>query len=112
MRNSVSSALAGRHCAPCGRGTPRLSPEDVVRLRDQLQGWDVVDDHRLRKSWKFPDFRSALAFVNLVGEAAESEGHHPDIVLGWGKVEITLWTHAAGGLTENDFILAAKIDRL
>lgn len=72
----------------------------------------MIDDHHLTKQFKFPDFRSALAFVNKVGEIAESEGHHPDITLGWGKVSIMLWTHAAGGLTENDFILAAKIDQL
>lgn len=74
--------------------------------------WQVVEEHHLKRSFKFPDFKSALAFVNLVGGIAEEQGHHPDIVLGWGKVEITTWTHAVDGLTESDFILAAKIDRL
>lgn len=106
------SSLAGRHCAPCRRGTAPLDTESMRKLLAQIQGWKVVDGHHLWKAWKFSDFQSALAFVNRVGEAAESEGHHPDIVLGWGKAEITLWTHAAGGLTENDFILAAKIDHL
>ncbi len=107
-----TSGLSGRHCVPCERGATPLDANAIDRLRAQVEGWEVVNGHHLHKAWKFPDFRSALTFVNRVGEAAESEGHHPDIVLRWGKVEITLWTHAAGGLTENDFILAAKIDRL
>jgi 4a-hydroxytetrahydrobiopterin dehydratase len=110
--SSLDSSLAGRHCVPCRRGTPPLAVEAIVSFQEQVQGWEIVDGHHLRKIWKFPDFQSALAFVNRVGEAAESEGHHPDIAFGWGKVEVTLWTHAAGGLTENDFILAAKIDCL
>lgn len=89
-----------------------LDARAIESLLAQVKGWDVVDGHHLRKAWKFPDFRSALAFVNRVGEVAETEGHHPDIALGWGRVEITLSTHAARGLTENDFILAAKIDGL
>ena len=84
----------------------------MTSLARQLRDWEIVDGHHLRKKFKFADFRSALGFVNQVGEIAEAEGHHPDIVLGWGRAEITLWTHAAGGLTENDFIVAAKIDRL
>jgi len=74
--------------------------------------WNVVNEHHLTRTFKFPDFRSALAFVNRVGAKAEEQGHHPDILLGWGKVEITTWTHAVDGLTESDFILAAKIDQL
>jgi 4a-hydroxytetrahydrobiopterin dehydratase len=107
-----SASLAARHCAPCKRGTPPLDANAIDQLRVQIEAWEVVDGHHLRKVWKFPDFRSALEFVNRVGEVADSEGHHPDIALGWGRVEVTLWTHAAGGLTENDFILAARIDRL
>ena len=72
----------------------------------------MVDEHHLIRAYKLPDFRSALAFVNKVGELAEEQGHHPDILLAWGKVEITIWTHAVNGLTESDFILAAKIQRL
>ena len=89
-----------------------LTPPEIAKFDGLLDAWETVDASRLEKHFKFPDFRSALAFVNRIGEIAEAEGHHPDIVLGWGKVAVTLWTHAAGGLTENDFILAAKIDRL
>jgi len=104
--------LASRHCVPCEGGVQPLDTKAIDSLKAQVEGWEIVDGQHLRKTWKLPDFRSALAFVNRVGEAAECEGHHPDIALGWGRVEITLWTHAAKGLTENDFILAAKIDRL
>src|SRR5579859_4033812 len=96
--------LAGRSCAPCGGGVQPIPAAEAGDLARQLREWEIVAGRHLRKQFKFRDFRSALAFVNQVGEIAESEGHHPDIVLGWGKVEITLWTHAAGGLTENDFI--------
>ena len=74
--------------------------------------WSVIDQHHIVRNFKFPDFRSALALVNKIGALAEEQGHHPDILLGWGKVEITLWTHAVDGLTESDFILAAKIDEI
>lgn len=110
--SAATSGLAGRHCVPCEGGVEPLDAKAVESLRAQVKEWQVVDGHHLRKAWKFPDFRSALGFVNRVGEVAEAEGHHPDIALGWGRVEITLSTHAARGLTENDFILAAKIDRL
>jgi 4a-hydroxytetrahydrobiopterin dehydratase len=72
----------------------------------------VVDEHHLVREFRFPDFKQALAFVNDVGEIAEAEGHHPNILLTWGKAEITIWTHRVDGLTESDFILAAKINRL
>jgi 4a-hydroxytetrahydrobiopterin dehydratase len=77
-----------------------------------VQGWDVVSEHHITKTFTFPDFRTALDFVDRVGETAEQEGHHPDIFLTWGKVEIKIWTHKIDGLTESDFIMAAKIDRL
>ncbi len=81
-------------------------------LEDQVSGWKTVDEHHISKTFTFPDFAQALAFVNRVGEVAEQEGHHPDIFLTWGKVEIKTWTHKIDGLTESDFILAAKIDQL
>lgn len=109
---SAAAGLAGRHCVPCEGGAQPLDAKAIEPLLAQVKHWEVVDGHQLRRAWKFPDFRSALTFVNRVGEVAEAEGHHPDIALGWGRVEITLSTHAAGGLTDNDFILAAKIDRL
>lgn len=104
--------LAEKTCVPCRGGVPPLKGEDLVRLARELPGWQVVDEHHLARSFKFPDFRQALAFANRVGALAEEQGHHPDLLLAWGKVEITLWTHKINGLTESDFILAAKIDRL
>ncbi|MDH3198052.1 MAG: 4a-hydroxytetrahydrobiopterin dehydratase [Candidatus Krumholzibacteria bacterium] len=106
------SALAGKHCVPCRGGVPPLRGEAVERLRVQLgEGWRVVDEHHLEKAYAFPDFARALAFTNRVGEIAEAEGHHPDILLAWGKVALTIWTHKIDGLTESDFILAAKADQ-
>jgi len=74
--------------------------------------WSVIDEHHIVRTYKFPDFKSALEFVNRIGAIAEEQGHHPDMMLSWGKVEVTTWTHKVNGLTESDFILAAKIDRL
>ena len=88
-----------------------LTGEAVDRLFKQLDGWQIEGGKELRKEYRFPDFRQALDFVNRVGEAAESAGHHPDIYLTWGKVRVTLSTHSIGGLSENDFILAAKADQ-
>jgi 4a-hydroxytetrahydrobiopterin dehydratase len=107
--------LVDRNCVPCRPGTPPLRGSHLTEIHQQLAEpgqWKIVNEHHLERSYKFPDFKSALAFVNRVGDLAEQQGHHPDIRLGWGKVEITTWTHAADGLTESDFILAAKIDGL
>jgi len=106
------SELAKKKGVPCEGGVPSLPAEGVADLLNQLNGWAIADGHHLHKSCAFPDFVSALAFVNQVGELAEQEGHHPDIYLTWGKVEIKIWTHKIDGLTESDFILAAKIDAL
>ena len=109
------TSLADKTCVPCRGGTPPLKGKELADIYRQLPeppSWKVIDEHHLVRAYKFPDFLSALAFVNKVGELAEEQGHHPDILLGWGKVEITTWTHAVDGLTESDFILAAKIDRL
>ena len=106
------TSLADKTCVPCRGGTPALKGSALSDFRQQVPEWQVVDEHHLIRAYKFPDFRSALAFVNRVGELAEEQGHHPDILLAWGKVEITIWTHAVNGLTESDFILAAKIQRL
>jgi 4a-hydroxytetrahydrobiopterin dehydratase len=109
------SLLANRTCVPCRGGIPPLKGEALRQIHQQLVDpgqWTVIEEHHLARGYKFPDFKSALAFVNLVGALAEEQGHHPDILLGWGKVEITIWTHAVNGLTESDFILAAKIDAL
>ncbi len=109
------AALSDRNCVPCRGGVPPLKGKELAEIHRQLPDsahCQVVNEHHLVRSYKFPDFRSSLAFVNRVGELAEEQGHHPDILLSWGKVEITTWTHAVDGLTESDFILAAKIDRL
>jgi len=104
--------LAGKTCVPCRGGVPPLKGKKLRDLAKQVPGWKVVNEHHITKSFTFPDFKAALAFVNKVGEVAESQGHHPDILLGWGKAEITTWTHKIDGLTESDFILAAKFDQL
>lgn len=104
--------LAEKHCVPCRGGVPALKGEALELLKAQLTGWQVVDEHHLLKAYSFPDFRSALDFVNKAGAVAEEEGHHPDLLLSWGKVEAKIWTHKVNGLTESDFILAAKLDRI
>lgn len=106
-------ALAQKRCKPCQGGVPPLRGEALHALRSGLsEGWAIVGDRQLEREFSFKDFREALAFTNAVGEVAEAENHHPDIYLSWGKVRVTLWTHKVNGLTENDFILAAKIDAL
>ena len=105
--------LAEKECVPCKGGLPPLKGSDLTRLASQLKGgWQVVNEHHLEREFKFNNFRDALAFTNKVGELAEAQGHHPDIYLAWGKVKITLWTHKIDGLTESDFIMAAKLDQL
>jgi len=89
---------------------PPLQGEEITTLLNQLAGWEVVNQHHLKKNYRFADFKEALTFVNRVSELAEEQGHHPDICFGWGQAEITIWTHKIDGLTESDFILAAKID--
>ena len=106
------SELTSKTCVPCKGGIPPLRGEALEVLKRQVQGWDVAEEHHLFKTFKFPDFRKALDFVNKVGEVAEQEGHHPVITLTWGKVEIKIYTHKINGLTESDFILAAKIDTI
>jgi 4a-hydroxytetrahydrobiopterin dehydratase len=109
---SRSGDLAAKTCAPCRGGAPSLKGEELAALETQVGGWNVIEAHHITKTLKFPDFREARKFVNHVGELAEEQGHHPNISLAWGKVEITTWTHKINGLTESDFILAAKIDQL
>ena len=104
--------LASRTCVPCHGGVPRLKGAEFAPLMEQLPGWEAVEEHHLQKDFKFKNFRDALAFVNLVGAQAEREGHHPDINFGWGYAQIKIWTHAIDGLSESDFILAAKIEML
>ena len=108
----MESALASKTCVPCRGGVPPFKGAELAALAKQVDGWAVVEEHHVTKTFKFPDFRQALNFVNKVGELAEEQGHHPDIYLAWGKAEIKIWTHKIDGLTESDFILAAKIDQL
>ena len=105
------SNLASRECVPCRGGVPSLGAEEIGSLLEQLGNhWEVIENHHLSKTYDFPDFVQALAFTNRAGEMAEEQGHHPDIHLAWGKVGITVWTHKIDGLTESDFIFAAKCD--
>jgi len=104
--------LADKDCVPCKGGVAALKGAELESLKSQVPGWDVVNEHHLHKLYKFADFKTALDFVNRAGAIAEEQGHHPDILLEWGKVEITVYTHKIDGLTESDFILAAKIDRV
>lgn len=107
----MPSELASKSCVPCRGGVPSLTGKSLSGLLQKLGGsWRVVDEHHLENEYSFPDFRSALEFTNRVADVAETEGHHPDIHLAWGKVRLQIWTHAIDGLTESDFVLAAKAD--
>jgi 4a-hydroxytetrahydrobiopterin dehydratase len=105
------SELARKDCVPCRGGVPPLTEEETALLLAKLDtGWQVVDNHHLEKNYSFEDFKQALDFTNRVGTLAEEQGHHPDIYLAWGNVTLTIWTHKIDGLTESDFVLAAKAD--
>ncbi len=107
------SELSGKECVPCKGGVPPLKGKELKSLWDMLgKNWQVVDEHHLEKEYKFKNFQEALDFTNKVGEMAEEQGHHPDIYLSWGKVKLMVWTHKINGLTESDFIFAAKVDHL
>ncbi|MBI5241441.1 MAG: 4a-hydroxytetrahydrobiopterin dehydratase [Elusimicrobia bacterium] len=105
--------MAQRECIPCRGGVPPLEGEALRRLLAELGGgWDCADGKRLVKEFKFPDFKSALAFADRVGELAERVNHHPELTVAWGRAAVSLWTHKIGGLTEADFVFAAKVDAL
>jgi len=109
----MASELAARKCVPCKGDTPPLKGGQLDALAEQLGGdWRAVDEHHLEKLYRFENFREALAFANRVGEIAEEQFHHPDIHLAWGRVRLEIWTHKIDGLTESDFVFAAKADRL
>ena len=106
------SVLAQKTCIPCRGGVPPLKGEELDALQEKLgNDWQIINEHHLEKEYIFPDFRQALDFTVKVGEVAENQGHHPDIYLAWGKVKLTIWTHKIDGLTESDFIFAAKADQ-
>lgn len=104
--------LADKTCVPCRGGVPPLAATEIRPLLEQLDGWTVEDDRKLSKRYKTKDFATAVDFVNAITTVAEAEGHHPDLYVAWGKVEVYLWTHKIDGLTESDFVMAAKIDRV
>ncbi len=107
------AALAEKECVPCKGGTAPLRGKDIDELKAELDpAWQVVNTHHLEREFKFKDFREALNFTNRLGELAEEQGHHPDIYLSWGKVKVTIWTHKIDGLTESDFVMAAKVDKI
>jgi 4a-hydroxytetrahydrobiopterin dehydratase len=112
LRRYRMTELASKTCVPCKGGVPPLKGEQLDALRRQVPEWEVVEEHHLRRHFRLKNFREALDFVNKVGELAEEQGHHPDIYLGWGRVEVLVWTHKINGLTESDFIFAAKVDTL
>jgi 4a-hydroxytetrahydrobiopterin dehydratase len=103
--------LAEKTCVPCRGGVPPLNAEQIRPLAAEVFNWKVVNNHHIEREFKFPDFKTALDFTNKVGTIAEEQGHHPDIFLAWGKVGVKVWTHKIDGLTESDFIMAAKIDK-
>jgi 4a-hydroxytetrahydrobiopterin dehydratase len=112
MTSESCNTLAAKECVPCRGGVPPLEGEELIALHRQLgHDWRVVDAHHLEKEFDFPDFQSALAFINRVGALAEAQNHHPDLTLSWGKAGVILYSHKIGGLTESDFVLAAKIEK-
>lgn len=105
------SELAKKKCVPCTVGTPPLTGKELQRTFKELEdGWELIEEKRIEKTYRFKDFKGALAFVNDLGKIAEEQGHHPDIELSWGKVKVILWTHKIHGLSESDFVMAAKSD--
>lgn len=102
--------LSLKKCVPCEAGTPPMPGDKIMFLINQVPGWEFVEESKLSKNFKFRNFADALKFVNDVGAIAEEEGHHPDIQLSWGRVGIILFTHKIKGLSENDFIMASKIN--
>jgi 4a-hydroxytetrahydrobiopterin dehydratase len=104
--------LASGHCEVCAPGTPPIPKEEAAELSAEVPAWERDGNRTLRREFTFPDFKDAFGFVARAALIAESEGHHPDIELGWGRAAFELTTHAASGLTRNDFVLAAKIDQL
>lgn len=110
--NESCTLLAAKDCVPCRGGVPPLKGEALQEMFAQLgSGWNLVEEHHLEKDYPFPDFKTALEFTNAVGAIAEEQGHHPDILTAWGKVKVTVWTHKVDGLTESDFVFAAKVEK-
>jgi len=106
------SDFADKTCVPCRGGVPPLKGQQLEEMLKHIPNWNAVNVHHITRTFTFPNFQKALDFVNRAGAIAEEQGHHPDILLSWGKAEVTLWTHKIDGLTESDFIMAAKIDQV
>lgn len=107
------SDLANRECVPCKGGVPPMTVQEAEGMKSGVNAdWDVIDGHHLERVWTFRDFESALDFVNAAGAICEQQGHHADFEFGWGRVKALIWTHKIDGLTESDFILAAKFDEI
>lgn len=113
LPSKKQSSLLFKKCRACESGTPPFTPSQIQDYLSKLKTkWEVLDNIKLKKEFLFKDFKEAMAFVNKIAEIAEQEGHHPDLYIFYSKVKIELWTHAIGGLSENDFIMATKIDNL
>jgi 4a-hydroxytetrahydrobiopterin dehydratase len=104
-------ALADKSCVPCKGGIPPLTAQQIAPLLAELDGWQVIEEHHLTKRYRLRNFVQALELVNRIGAIAEEQNHHPDLALAWGRVDVTIWTHKIDGLTESDFVFAAKCDR-
>ncbi len=104
-------SLTEKKCIPCSGGTPQLTASERESLKKQISGWEIEDEKKLVKSFSFKDFNEPMKLANKIWDVAENEGHHPDLFVAWGQLKVEIWTHAVGGLTESDFILAAKIDQ-
>jgi 4a-hydroxytetrahydrobiopterin dehydratase len=109
MRSQME--LAARKCKPCEGGMPPMSEKEAKAMLEKVVEWQLIGN-KIQKVYRFKNFNESMKFVNKVADLAEEEGHHPDISISWNKVTLTLTTHVIGGLSENDFILAAKIDRI
>lgn len=103
--------LTQKKCQPCEGGIPKLKSDEAKKLHQEVPSWALSED-KLRKNFKFKNFREAMKFLNRMADIAEEEGHHPDFTVHYNKVDVEIWTHAIDGLSENDFILAAKLDRI
>jgi 4a-hydroxytetrahydrobiopterin dehydratase len=109
---AMTTELARKTCIPCEGGVPPLADAEIDQFLEQIDDWAVMESHHLVKEFTFPDFIQALAAVNRIGALAEEQGHHPNLYLTWGHVRVEIWTHKINGLTESDFILAAKVDEV
>ena len=107
----TTSDLAKKSCVPCKGGVPPLKGEPLARLHNELGGeWQLVEEHHLEKNYSYSNWAEAMAFANRVSDIAEAQNHHPDLQVGWGKATVTIWTHKIDGLTESDFVFAAKVE--